>query len=140
MKRTPKQNAIIHKLKNSNGISDENYRALIARLSEGRTETSAELTRDEADALISELGGTPPPRTRRRGKGSRQRSNVEKLMSPPQWALLQHLAEERWGAASAPMGLHNFLSGQIGKGKPHTSREASRMIQALRGMNAREDK
>lgn len=52
---TDAQKKVLHRIKRQKGMSDDMYRDLIRQFSNGRTDTSRELTKDEATQLISRL-------------------------------------------------------------------------------------
>ena len=153
MKRTNLQNSYIHSLKHKTGISEENYRAAILVVSENRTDTSAELTHKEANELIVKLGGTLPDyRSRQRnatskvkGKSTRtmqrqrKAAGVETLPSGKQLKYLHALGAERWhDGYDAPLAA--LARKTIKRDRPTTSKEASKLIQAITELNKREGK
>ena len=143
MKRTKLQSKIIHVLARQAGISTENYRLLVFNLTNGRTETSTELSANEADELIKALGGTPPPRGKGVSRRTQQRRNkaagVLTLATPPQLNLVMDLAIARWGdAPSTSVSLGKLVQRVIKKDKIKTSQEAQKVIEILKAMNARD--
>jgi len=142
VKRTKLQNSIIHAQKTTAGISAENYRALIFNLTNGRTESSAEMDTREADELIKALGGTPPPRykgSRRTQQRRNQTAGVIVLMTAGQWGTINFLAQERWGeGVQTSAALGKLVLRVIKRDKIKTSQEAQKIIEALKAMNARD--
>ena len=58
----PRDLAAIHASAKRAGIDDATYRAMVERISRGRTRSSADLGPDERSVLLKELGGrTRPP-------------------------------------------------------------------------------
>lgn len=134
MKRTKLQNSIIHAQKNKIGISDDDYRAAVLAISNGRTDSSADLDVKEANALIEKLGGTAPKKW-----NATAAHNVEKLVSHAQRSLLTQLSITRWNDQHAT-SLASFCNSpkMLGKPYPRTSKEAQRVIEALKAMNKRD--
>lgn len=131
MKRTKLQNAIIHSQKHKLGISEDDYRAAILSISDGRTDSSADLDTKEANQLIEKLGGTAPR--------AKQGGTVVTLVSAGQRNLITKLSVTRW-KENYPTALKAFCQSQkvIGKAYPRTSKEAQRVIETLKAMNSRD--
>lgn len=145
MKRTKLQNAIIHAQKNASGISDENYRALIFNLTNGRTETSSAMDAREADKLIEALGGTPPPRGNGVSRRTQQRRNkaagIITLATPEQVNVITNLAITRWGeGVQTAAALGKLVQRILKTDKIKTSQQAQKVIEALKVMNTRDAK
>ena len=139
MKRTKLQNAIIHQRRNVTKITDENYRVLVFNLTNGRTETSAEMTTQEADELIKALGGVPPVRSRRTQQRRNKAAGVIGLITPAQTATLNALAEARWGT-DYTKPLAALCQRMHRRNAPHTSKQAQSLIEAIKAMQARDAK
>lgn len=139
MNRTKLQNSHIHALKNKNHISDDNYRAAVLAVSNGRTDTSKELTQKEADELIVKLGGNLPTHGRATKPAKRPaKSNVVALVSEGQKRLIGQLATRRWGKDyTAPLQALCNSPRVLNKPYPKTQKEAQRLIETLKAMNKR---
>lgn len=141
MKSTKLQKSIIHALKNKAKIKDEYYRTLIFNLSNGRTDTSKELTTVEANKLIKELGGTPPQSgngcSRRTQQRRNQKAGVVGLITPAQTTALNALAEARWGV-NYGQPLQSLCQRMYRRKSPHTSKQAQSLIEAIKAMQQRD--
>lgn len=137
MKRTKLQNAIIHQRRSVTKITEENYRVLVFNLTNGRTETSAEMTTQEADELIKALGGVPPVRSRRTQQRRNQKAGVVALVTPAQTQTLITLAEARWGNDYIKP-LQSLCQRIHRRSAPHTSKQAQSLIEAIKAMQARD--
>ncbi len=135
--RTNEQNRIIHTLRNQRGLADEYYRTLVFNISNGRTETSKELSVAEADTLIKELGGTPPARSRRTRQRRNKAAGVTLLVTAAQRTTLTELATARWGEAYTEP-LCKLCQRMYRRSQPHTSKQAIGLIEAIKSMNERE--
>lgn len=139
MKRTKLQNASIHQRRSVTKITDENYRVLVFNLTNGRTETSAEMTTQEADELIKALGGVPPVRSRRTQQRRNKAAGVIGLITPAQTQTLNALAEARWGVNFA-QPLQSLCQRMHRRKSPRTSKQAQSLIEAIKAMQARDQK
>lgn len=139
MKRTKLQNSIIHARRKVRGISDEYYKTLVFNISNGRTETSADLSVEEADRLISALGGVPPAHSRRTQQRRNKAAGVIALITPAQTQTLNALAEARWGTDYAKP-LSALCQRMHRRNAPHTSKQAQSLIEAIKSMQARDQK
>lgn len=136
---TPQQIRTIHTLKGLLGMADEPYRDVIARLGQGVC-SSKDLTRAEASKVITEMNGKlngadPAPAARKpREKAApvTTQGNVTALATPPQRALIGHLAAEvNWHAHG---GYADWLAKNMGLEKVVTKEEAARVIEGLKGL------
>lgn len=135
--RTKLQNSIIHASKNNAKISNDNYRALVFRISAGRTESSADLTVKEANELIEALGGTAPGKALNKPR-HKAGNNVTNLPSEAQTSHLKSLAVQRWGAENYATAFSALCQHTISKPKPLTAAHAKTMIEAIKAMNKRD--
>jgi hypothetical protein len=133
---TKKQIILIHLALNQLKISREQYEIM---LSDYWAKSSVDLSFKDAEHLIDrfvKLGfkivtkHTPRP--------SRKGTNIIDLTSPQQLALIEHLREEiRWHVED---GYFRWLRKWLKKDRITTSREASRVIEGLKGMLARQQR
>lgn len=142
------QKKLIHIAKAQLKLSDADYRALLVQFSPTSWDMPADkpscvhMTYEEASNLIKHfktLGfkimakRTPS----RRGTINHAPTNITSLPSPQQLAKIQHLrADVRW---FVPEGYHLWMRKFLKKDRITTSKEASNIIQALRGMLARQE-
>jgi hypothetical protein len=114
----------------------------------------SKMTFEEANALIVKLGGTPfrPPRTDwskiaaaqppARGDSARTRQSrrkaagIEQVASERQIQLIAALASQRDAMSAA--ALTQFCKRVCGAEKPRTTKEANKIIEALKSMNRRD--
>lgn len=138
--RTKLQNTAIWGRKAERAISAENFRALVLNVSQGRTESSKELSFNEANKLIEEMGGVPINAGKRTRQRKAQQAGVVSLPSASQLELLRALATQRWGAAHAEKTLAKFCEARsvLGHAQPRTSKEAVKVIEILKRKNALE--
>ena len=135
---TRKQTALIHIANNSCGLSDEEHRAHCIEFGEGLDEWTASskyLTYEQASRLLDHLknahgfaivGARSPRPKRPSGK------NITSMPTPEQQKYLDALAAQvSW---RVPDGFARLCTKIIKKKRPATSREASRMIECLKGM------
>ena len=130
---TNKQKALIHMAVATLGIDREDYRAmLVERYPSCWTGSCTELTYDEASDLIDRLKAMGFEIKRRRNLCPK---NVTKLASRDQLAMIARLEEEV--AWRLPDGALRFRVKIIGRERPATSRDADKLIEALKSMASR---
>lgn len=138
----PKQTQLIHIAKTQCGLSDVEYRDLLAGQTKGKKTSSSDLTYFEADAVINYFVKTLGFKIRARGcnplfsLASRARrplpGNVTALPSPKQLKLIDALgAQVAWKYAD---GFQRWLAKYIKTDKIRTSAQAQRAIEGLKGM------
>jgi hypothetical protein len=141
MPATPQQIRTIHTLKGQLRMDDEPYRDLIARHGQGVC-SSKDLTRAEASKVIMEManklhGAEPAPapaarKPRKKEEPITTHGNVTALATPPQRALIGHLAAEiNWYAHGS---YEDWLHKNMGLERIVTKEEASRVIEGLKGL------
>lgn len=144
-----KQITLIKIAQHQLGLEDEQYRALL--LMRYFAASCKELTYDEATDLIKHFqtrGFHIVTKRYGKGQGSRvrgQADNIIRLPSPQQIAKIGHLKEDvRWRLHDGFWRwLKKFLKRDEDKAWPaliHTSGEAYRVIEALKGMREQGDK
>lgn len=133
MKRTLKQNRIIHQLLTKHGLDREDKRGLVIEISRGRVDSSAKLNKEEANALITRLGGIPPRPSRQTLQRRRREAGVKMIVTPRQLALLDQL----WFKFNhrTDEGLRKFCRRVIKTHRPRTTEEANKIIEGIKAMN-----
>lgn len=136
----PKSNSqvrAIFGLAKQRGIDPDELRAVVEDVTKrsvpaGRTGV-AKLNFTQADAVIVKLGGEPFA-ARRTVQQRRKNAGVQQLVGPNQLLYLKQLANARgWGDDT----LADFCRRQCGHARPRTTREANKVIEALKAMNRR---
>lgn len=120
-------------------LDDDTKAGMAATASAGRVGRLSLLSFDEANVVIKNLGGDPirsggntPRRTLNHHK---QMTGVTTLASPAALAQMERLAEGRGISAD---GLARMCNKTIKKPYPRTAQECSKIIEALKAMNARD--
>ena len=129
------QNRIIHQLIGRRRLDVEEKALLVGEASGGRTESSAKLTRQEANRLIERLGGSPPQLSRRTEQLRRQEAGVKQIATPKQRAYMYKL----WNRFSHRRlsGLDKLCRRTIKRRRPQTTEQANKVIEAIKSMNLR---
>lgn len=115
----------------------EDLRDLAFDVTQGRTDKISELTFDEANGMISRLGGTPfHSKSKRTVQHYRQQAGIKQIATEKHLKLMRDLAERRGMSAE---GLGDISAG-VNKGNrtPHTTKEVNNVIEALKAMNKRD--
>lgn len=134
--KTPAQNKAIWALASKRGFAEEDLRDLCEQ--EFGSRSISKLTFDKANHLISKLGGNPFPTaelSRRGVQYHRQKAGVEQLPSQTHISLMWKLARER---GMTDDGLASLCWKMLGHSKPRTTKETSKVIEALKAMNKRD--
>lgn len=133
---TNKQKALIHMAVSTLGIDREDYRAmLVERYPSCWAGSCTELTYGEASDLIDRLKAMGFEIKRRRVRCPK---NVTRLVSRDQLALIARLEDEV--AWRLPDGARRFCVKITGRERPATSRDAAKLIEALKNMSSRPHK
>ena len=143
MKIDAKQIQIIHIAKTQLGLSDANYRAIIAGRSQGKKESSRDLTYQEADAVINYMirlgfkikqkyvGREQAAKRAQRRKG-RAAGNLLILATQEQLNMINALAGKiRWRFDD---GFYRWMKKYIRIDMVRTDDEACKVIEGLKGM------
>lgn len=115
---------------------------LASQVSGGAVERLSLLSFGQANQMIRELGGDPIPHQTPGGGPSRterhrrQKAGVVRIASPGQLRVLSDLAA---GRGITDQGLKNLCNKMIKKPAPRTSAEASKIIEAIKAMNKRDE-
>lgn len=136
--RTLAQNNIIHGLLGNFGFDREAKAEMVLDITQGRTESSKEMTFDEANVMIKRLDGRPifaarkAPRTEQL---DRQIAGIKRIASAKHRNLMELKARRR---GISPEGLGD-LSASVNKGirNPRTTEEVNRVIEAIKAMDKR---
>lgn len=121
---------------------DEVRRSYAVTVSSGRVDKMSELSFDEANALIKNLGGDPLgpqasrlPSPRRTVNYHRQKAGVQQIAQQGHLEKMYELAEARHMTAE---GLQNMGNRMLKHWPPRTTKETNKIIEALKAMNARD--
>jgi hypothetical protein len=136
--RTLQQNRAIHSLLNSKAIDADLKAEMVTRITKGRTSHTSEMYFSEANALITELGGDALDASRRTQQAHRQKAGVLQMMTADQRTLLEDLASKRWGAEWATPCANLCRRMLNGRPIPRTTKDANKVIEAIKAMNARD--
>lgn len=143
MKIDPKQIQLIHIAKSQLGLTEANYRAIIAGRSSGKKESSADLTYAEADAVIDYMikqgfrikaKYTARVNAAKRAQRSRGRAagNLLVIASQDQLNMINTLAGKiQWRVED---GFHRWMKKYIKIDLVKTDDQACRVIEGLKGM------
>ncbi len=140
--RTKAQNSAIHSLLNKFNFDRDSKAEMVADITDGRTESTREMSFVEANVMITRLGGNAfantgePARPRRTDNYHRQKAGVQQLATSTHIDLMRTRARKR-GITEDGLG---DLSARVNRGNrtPRTSKEVSRVIEAIKAMNARD--
>ncbi len=137
--KTQQQNRAIWALAHKLGFNDDDVHQLVEEVT-GKQSIRA-LSRKEADDVIVKMGGTPFFRDtkntpRRTVSYRRQQTGVATLVSDSQIDLLNSLAARRGMSAQ---GLKSLCLRMIKREAPLTTKDANKIIEALKAMNARDE-
>jgi hypothetical protein len=125
----------IYGIARRSGLDDELLHDTVESVTK-RTRSIAALTRLEADQVIAHLKGeafTPTPR--RTVQHRRKRAGVQQVIQQGQLDLIASLASQRgWSAQT----LIDFCKRQCGHHPLRTTKDANKVIEALKSMNKRD--
>lgn len=121
-------------------MTDEEFRVWIFELTNGESESSSDLTFEMKNYIIKKLGGNPftlpKNNTSRRTENYRkQKAGVETLATSTHLDLMRTLW--RKGEGRTDEGLESLSLRIIKAKKPRTSKECSKVIEAIKSMNRR---
>lgn len=136
--KSPAQVRRIFGLARSRGLDAQELRAVVVEVTKRDVPLDktgvGSLNFTESDAVIVRLGGEPLAK-RRTIQHRRAKAGVSQLVRPAQLELIAKLASQRrWGAEA----LRNFCARQCGHFPLRTSKDANKVIEALKAMNERE--
>jgi hypothetical protein len=130
--KTQPQVRAIYGLARKRGLDNEELHALVK---DATHKTSiANLNVTEADVVITKLGGEPLA-ARRTVQHRRQKAGVQQVVQQGQLELIAALASQRHWPAQA---LIDFCKRQCGHHPLRTTKDANKVIEALKSMNRRE--
>lgn len=122
------------------GLSDEELYDHVEAVSGGRSISA--LDRNQADAVITRLGGTAFTtrtaygKSQRRTQQIKKAANIQSIASKAQLDKMERLAS---GRGIGEDGLARMCQRTIRRDYPVTTKEANRMIEALKKMNERDE-
>ncbi len=138
--RTKAQNSKMFGLAAKCGLTHDDLRDWAADVSNGRTEKTSKLYIKEADAIINHLDALVNPKKEwspRTIRYHRQKSGIKKIVSQKQTKYIDDL---RRGRGISDDGLKSLCKKILnGNDHPRTSKEAGKIIEALKAMNARDE-
>jgi hypothetical protein len=125
----------IYGIARKNGLDDELLHDVVESVTK-RTRSIAALTHVEANQVIAHLKGEAyPPTPRRTVQHRRKRAGVQQVIQQGQLDLIAALATQRnWSAQT----LIDFCKRQCGHHPLRTTKDANKVIEALKSMNRRE--
>ena len=139
--RSIKQNNVIFGLASKHGVDHESLRDLAAEVSDGRVDRLSMLSFEEANRMIHRLGGDPfagNGSPRRTVNYQRQQAGVQQIAQPAQLSLMRDLAAGRgWSEETLNKFCRRMLKG---RSLPRTTAETNKIVEALKAMNARDQK
>lgn len=131
----PKTNAQVRRifgLARERGLDEQELRALVEEVT-GQAHISR-LNFTKADAVIVRLGGEPMA-ARRTIQYRRAKAGVSQVVRPAQLQLIASLASQRhWSAET----LQHFCRRQCGHFPLRTTKDANKVVEALKAMNRRD--
>lgn len=137
--KTKEQMARIFGLARKQGVEfedDDIRRGFAITVSSGRVERLSELSFDEANELIKNLGGDQFTAGSKRTRNyHRQQAGVQQIATSSQIDLMKELAA---GRNMSPQGLQTMGTRMLKHWPPRTTAETNKMIEALKSMNARD--
>jgi hypothetical protein len=130
--KTTAQLRAIYGLAKKRGLDNDELHALVKEHT--RKASIARLNVTEADAVIAQLGGEPLA-ARRTIQHRRRQAGVNQVVQPGQLQYIASLASQRdW----SPESLQDFCRRQAGHFPLRTTKDANKVIEALKAMNKRE--
>ena len=147
--RTLKQNNAIHGLLGSWGINADEKAAMVSEITKGRTESTKEMSFDEANVMIDRLGGQPfsanvAKLSRRSVNHYRQQADVPQIVTQEHLGKLHREWFKKPGRTEE--GLKKLCLGMLKDKqgnpleKPRTTTECNKVIEAVKSMNKRKPK
>lgn len=141
--RTKAQNSRMHGLGGKLGLSHEDLRDFAFEYSGGRTDHTSELYIKEADNLINYLDSLANPKdanqlSQRTINYHKQKAGIGTIETQAQLKLINDL----WFKYShrTASGLESICLRTIKIEKPRTTKEGNKIVEAIKAMNAREEK
>lgn len=130
----------MHGLAAQRGMGRDGLHQLAAEVTGGRTESTSQLSFDEANDVIERLGGEPlpasAPLSQRSQQLRRQKAGVKQIVSAAQLDLMLTLWRVRPGRTAEGL---KTLCRRVNRGidSPRTTEECNRLIEAIKSMNKR---
>jgi len=139
--RDLEQNKAIHALLGKHGFDKEAKAEMVVDITGGRTESTAEMSFDEANVMIKRLGGeaihdTSPAAVKRR---TRQYHHQKAGVVNIDIAASKKKLAELWSAVPGrtDAGLSALATRMLKHYPPRTTAEYGKVIEAVKAMNAR---
>ena len=136
--KTVAQNKRIFGLKRELRLEHEDLREIAFLVSDGRVERISELRYTEADLIIKTLESKLPKSnepSRRTVNYHKQKAGIETLVTPTMLDLMRTLWRKVEGRTDE--GLEALTLRIIKVTKPRTTKECSKVIEAIKSMNSR---
>ena len=136
--KTLQQNRAIFGLGVKRGCAHEDLRELAFDVTKGRTDQISKLSFSEANGMIERLGGrafTPQFGSKRTQQHHHQKAVVITIVSTDQKGKIEKLLRGRNIGAD---GYKSLCLRMLNHTEPHTTMEASKIIEALKAMNKRD--
>jgi hypothetical protein len=138
MKADNKQKALVHICKSqliAKGVIDEaGYRALLRQWFDA--ESSRDLDYDQATVFIDELIKMGASIKKKRKSKKKLPPDITQLPSPQQLRMIEHFKQDiRWKFSD---GFNRWLKAYLKRDRIVTAKEANAVIEALKGMLARQ--
>jgi hypothetical protein len=139
----PKTNAQIGRIfglakKRGVELDDDTKAGFAITASAGRTDRLSQLSFDEANIVITNLGGDAytTAKPRRTLNYHRQQAGIQQIAQGSHLQMMRELAE---GRGISDEGLKNLCRRMLkGKDAPRTTADTNKIIEALKAMNARD--
>ena len=135
---TPGQVKLIHVMLTRQKIDDDDYRALLESLY--GVDTCKNLTRKQANELLTRLGAGQKPKPAQAAKSApprRRDSNVAALATPAQHQLIRALIHEvKWRMQPPAAAYAAWLQHNQSLDKVRTTTEAAKVIRGLKALKA----
>lgn len=137
--KTTDQLRAIFGLGRARGCEKEDLEQMAFELTNGQVERLSALSFDQANAMISHLGGDPFPVSGstpiRTANYRRQKAGVKQIETVKHLDLIDELARLRNMSAE---GRERLCLRMIKKPRPTTTSEGNKIVEALKAMNARD--
>ena len=132
---TPGQVKLIHVMLTRQKIDDDDYRALLESLY--GVDTCKNLTRKQANELLTRLGAGQKPQAAKPALPRRRDSNVAALATPAQHQLIRALIHEvKWRMQPPAAAYAAWLQRNQSLDKVRTTTEAAKVVRGLKALKA----
>lgn len=132
---TPGQVKLIHVMLTRQKIDDDDYRALLESLY--GVDTCKNLTRKQANELLTRLGAGQKPQAAKPAPPRRRDPNVVALATPAQHRLIRALIHEvKWRMQPPAAAYAAWLQRNQSLDKVRTTTEAAKVVRGLKALKA----